>query len=203
MKYFILITLIVALAITMLPASAATPDYSDDRDYDNFVGRLYIDNINVDVALYKSWEQAVVNRDDSAAYFGNPAHRIIADHNTEAFAPLGTVKVGTITRIVKEDWTIVYYECVDIFKGHNTGTRITDWDGNKVTAKADILMYTCFNGPRNIWVTLWTQVEYREPTVLDKHCAVMDSYIDEMLLSMENENPSDDYTDEEIELTLQ
>lgn len=209
MKYFMLITLVATLAIAILPATAATlPDYSDDRDYENFVGRLYIDDIDVDVALYNSNKQEVVDRDDSAAYFSWSGYTLIGDHNTEAFAPLGTVKVGTITRIVREDGTIVYYECTDVFKGHNTGYRITDWDGNKVTAKADILMYTCFNGPRNIWVTLWRETlspeEKKKQEALNNYCAVMDEYIDELLYSMENIVLCDEYdVDEEIELVLQ
>lgn len=206
MKRFILMIL-VALLVVPLAIASTPPDYTDDRNYENFVGRLYIDDINVDVALYNSNKQEVVDRDDSAAYFGWSGYTLIGDHNTEAFAPLGTVKVGTITRIVREDGTIVYYECTDVFKGHNTGYRITDWDGNKVTAKADILMYTCFNGPRNIWVTLWRETlspeEKKKQAALNNYCAVMDEYIDEMLLSMENESPCDDYVDEEIELTLQ
>ena len=113
-----------------LPATDSTkPNYDDDRDYDNFSGRLYIDDIDVDVALYLSNKQEVVDRKDSAAYFDLSAARgdmLIADHNTHSFGSLGTVKVGTIARIQKEDGTIIRYKCTAIFKGHNTGKGITD-----------------------------------------------------------------------------
>lgn len=149
-------TLIATLTIAAT-ATAATPNYADDQNYSDFVGRLHIDNVGIDVALYDSREQEVVDRDDSAAYFGWTNHKLIADHYTESFAPLGTVKVGESARIVREDGTVVYYECVDIFKGHNTGTGITDWNGKSVMNKADLLMYTCFDGWQNVWVMLWNK----------------------------------------------
>lgn len=200
--------IVFAVICMICSAVASTPNYDDDRDYENFVGRLYVDDVGIDVALYKSWEQAVVDRDDSAAYMGWPKHRVIGDHNTEAFKTLGQTKVGTIARIVKEDGTVVYYECVDIFKGHNTGGTITDWDGNDVIQQEDLLMYTCFNGPRNVWVTLWHETlspeEKKKQEALNNYSAVMDDYIDELLSSMENAVPCNEYdADEEIELTMQ
>lgn len=208
MRRFILIALVTILAIPLtVPATAATtPDYTDDRDYDDFAGRLYIDDIGIDVALYNSNAQEVVDRDDSAAYFGWLKHRIIGDHNTEAFKTLGKTKVGTTACIAKEDGTFAYYECVDIFKGHNTGKDITDWDGNSVMQKEDLLMYTCFNGPRNVWVTLWHKTmspeEKKKQAVLNNYITTMDNLIDELMLSMEN--PSDSECDaEEIELIME
>lgn len=200
MKYFLLIIFIISSLIS--PAFAATPNYNDDKDYENFVGRLYIDDVKIDVALYASWEQKVVDRDDSAAYFGGSKHKIIADHNTEAFAPLGTIKVGTIARIAKEDGTFMYYECTEIFKGYNTGS-ITDNYGNDVTKKADILMYTCYNGWKNIWVTLW--YETISPEIVRQQNSFITSVenaLDKMLSTMDDPiEGTSEY--EEIELTLE
>lgn len=206
MKRFLLIVLIVLFMVSTTMAS--TPNYDDDRDYENFVGRLYIDDVGIDVALYKSWEQEVVDRNDSAAYMGWPKNKLIGDHNTQAFAPLGKTKVGTIARIVREDGAVVYYECVDIFKGHNTGGTITDWNGNNVTRQEDLLMYTCFNGSKNIWVTLWRETvspeEKKKQEALKNYCTTMDTYIDELLLSMKDAVPcSECDVYEEIELVLQ
>ena len=40
---------------SVLPITDSTqPKYDDDRDYENFSGRLYIDDVNIDVALYNS-----------------------------------------------------------------------------------------------------------------------------------------------------
>lgn len=138
------------------------PNYDDDREYSNFVGRLYIDDVGIDVALYKSNKQYVVDRDDSAAYFDLnrwPRHMLIADHNTEAFATLGIVEVGMLAYIVRPDGEIWYYECTETFDGHNTGKYITDWNGKNVVTKADLLMYTCFDGWKNVKVTLWKKID--------------------------------------------
>ena len=101
-----------------IPATdRSKPNYDDDRDYANFVGRLYVDDMDIDVALYRSNSQEVVDRKDSAAYFDLSSARgnmIIADHNTHAFGSLGIVKKGTVARLVREDGCVEYYECIDI-----------------------------------------------------------------------------------------
>lgn len=167
------------------------PNYDDDTNYSGFAGRLYVEDLNIDVALYRSNKQYVVDRDDSAAYFDLSyarGHMLIADHNTEAFAPLNAVTIGMIAKIVKDDGAIIYYECVDIFKGHNTGKGISDWNGKSVVKDSDLLMYTCFDGWRNVIVALWNEI----PNPIDKTQEILDSYItsvnnliNEMLLEME------------------
>ena len=145
MKYLTII-----LIITMLLSSAfAEP----------FAGRLYIDDADINVALYYSHKQEVVDNDDSAAYFFfGTYHGVIADHNTEAFSTLGRVKVGTLSRIEGSDGTDTYYQCIDVFEGINIRTDITDLQGNSVTNRADLLMYTCVKGSKNILITLWSKI---------------------------------------------
>lgn len=99
---------------------------------------------------------------------------LIADHNTEAFASLNAATIGMIAKIVKDDGIIVYYECVDVFKGHNTGKGITDWNGKSVVKDSDLLMYTCFDGWRNVWVVLWDQIKAPETT------EILDNYVNEV-----------------------
>lgn len=167
------------------------PNYDDDKNYSNFIGRLYIEDLNIDVALYHSNKQYVVDRDDSAAYFDLSyarGHMLIADHNTEAFAPLDIATVGMIAKIVKDDGTTVYYKCVDVFKGHNTGKGISDWNGKSVVKDSDLLMYTCFDGWRNVIVVLWNEIP--DPTdktqeILDNYITSVNNLINEMLLEME------------------
>lgn len=188
---------------SVVPATdSKKPNYDDDRDYDDFVGRLYVDDVDIDVALYNSNDQEVVDRKDSAAYFDLSYARgdmIIADHNTHAFGSLTHVKKGTIARIVKEDGRSVYYKCVEIFKGHNTGRGITDWNGNSVVGKADLLMYTCLDGWENIWVALWNEVITELEWELDNFMAENQKLIEEMLKQMES--PIQDTG--EIQITLQ
>ena len=196
-----LLIVFIALCVTCT-VIAATPNYDDDRDYENFVGRLYIDDVKIDVALYESWEQKVVDRDDSAAYMGWPKHRLIGDHNNQAFKDLGKTKVGAIACIEKEDGTLVYYKCKEVFKGHNNGGTITDNYGNDVTKKADILMYTCYNGWKNIWVTLW--YETISPEIVRQQTnfiTAVENQIEKMQKTINN-TPSITSTDEEEEIEL-
>jgi hypothetical protein len=105
---------------------------------------------------------------------------LIADHNTEAFAPLHAATIGMVAKIIKNNGTIVYYECVDIFKGHNTGKGITDWNGKSVVKKADLLMYTCFDGWRNVIVALWNEIPNPIETqeILDNYITSVNDLID-------------------------
>jgi hypothetical protein len=148
----------------MLPKTEEmTPNYDDDRDYKGFAGRLHICSVGIDVALYRSNKQYVVDRADSAAYFDlSPwnGHMLIADHNTQGFDALLDVEIGMICTIFKEDGTVAYYECVDVFDGHNTGKYISNWDGKIVMHRADLLMYTCLDYWKNVRVTLWDEIEY-------------------------------------------
>lgn len=208
MKRLLIATLAMALILTGIYAATPTlpllktkehvvpfteeykPNYDDDKNYSNFTGRLYIEDLNIDVALYRSNKQYVVDRDDSAAYFDLSyarGHMLIADHNTEAFAPLDIATVGMIAKIVKDDGTIVYYKCVDVFKGHNTGKGISDWNGKSVVKDSDLLMYTCFDGWRNVIVALWNEIP--DPTdktqeILDSYITSVNNLINEMLLEM-------------------
>lgn len=178
---------------TLPVTDSKKPNYDDDRDYDDFSGRLYIDDVDIDVALYNSNDQEVVDRKDSAAYFDLSYARgdmLIADHNTHAFGSLGSVKKGAMARIVKENGEVVHYRCVDVFKGHNTGKGITDLNGNSVVGKADLLMYTCFDGWKNIWVVLWNEVRIVNgidvEQALDTLIIENQKLIEKMLQQMEN-----------------
>ena len=160
MKRFLLTIFTVLYMICTIGASA--PNYEDDRNYSNFAGRLYISSVGVDVALYNSFRQYVVDREDSAAYFDIApwqGHMVIGDHNTQGFDAILDVEIGAIAMIVGEDGSITYYECVDAFNGHNTGRYISDWNGKIVMHRADLLMYTCLDYYKNVRVVLWNKIE--------------------------------------------
>lgn len=121
-------------------------------------GRLYIDSIGVDVALYRSNKQSVVDREDSAAWFDLdawPGHMLIADHVTQSFARLNEVEIGDCARIVTAEDDVLHYICTEVFDGHNNGLFITDDRGFSVVGDAELLMYTCLSYWRNVRVTLW------------------------------------------------
>lgn len=163
MKQILFVACLIGFALIMtvlplLPALAESPDYTDDTAYPRFVGRLYIPEVGIDVALYRSNKQAVVDRDDSAAYFDlatHPYHMIVADHWTEAFATLKDVTVGMEASINHADGTTTHYKCVEVLDGHNTGHIITDGNYKEVVSKSDLLTYTCINGWKNVRVVLW------------------------------------------------
>lgn len=155
---------VVSAGRTILPIAAEKekPDYEDDRLRSHFVGRLYIDSVGIDVALYHSMTQYVVDDSDSAAYFDLypwKDHMVIADHSTQAFGALIDVEIGAIARIHKEDGTFVYYECIDVFDGYNKGGYISDINGKIVMHRADLLMYTCLDYYKGVRVVLWNEIE--------------------------------------------
>lgn len=151
-----------SVTIEMPATEEMKPNYEDDRDYKGFAGRLYVDSVGIDVALYRSNKQYVVDREDSAVYFDLArweGHMIIGDHNNQGFDVISDIEVGTIATIVNADGTVTYYECVEAFNGHNNGRYISDWDGKIVMQRADLLMYTCLDCSRNVRVVLWNKVE--------------------------------------------
>lgn len=204
MKRFLLITLTILLILSIntqassipiaedivLSMEIENPKYEDDRKYSGFVGRLDIGSVGIDVALYHSNEQYVVDRKDSAAYFDLSrwrGHFCIADHKTQDFANLSKVKVGTTCVIHKADGTLVYYQCVDVFNGHNTGKYISDLNYEQVMDKADLLMYTCLDNWKNVRITLWNETQH----VVDKVEVVqieIQNEIEELMLKLENLN---------------
>lgn len=152
--------LLCILFLALLPpltACAEQPDYTDDTAYPRFVGRLYIPDVGIDVALYRSNKQYAVDRDDSAAYFDlaiHPNHMIVADHWTQGFATLKDVEEGMEAYIIHKDGVTTYYKCIEVLDGHNTGHIITDGRYREVVSKSDLLMYTCMDGWENVRVVL-------------------------------------------------
>jgi sortase (surface protein transpeptidase) len=142
-----------------------TSSKNNNIEFD-YYGRLYIPDLNVNVALYYGSSQYITDRDDSANIFMNSSDNflIIADHNNQAFANLSKAQIGTMgyidsaysstgRRIIK---------CVNVFNGHNTGVELTDNNGIKVSSDCDYLMYTCRDCSKNIVICLWNVTEYQK-----------------------------------------
>lgn len=137
------------------------PDYTDDASYPYFYGRLYIESVGIDVALYRDhyYKQRAVDRKDSACYFRmSNGGWIIADHNTQAFKTLLDVEVGMEALIVTKDGEIEPYVCVEVLDGVNTGHGITNKAGRVQHGRYDLLMYTCMNGWKNVRVVHWEKI---------------------------------------------
>lgn len=135
--------------------------YSDDFDYSNFCGRLFLPYAGVDVALYNSYEQYVCNRQDSACFFNYESYDgyIIADHNTQEFSTLIYATPGEIGEIALADGSVQFIMCVSSFPGHNTEYAITDSNWNNVLGQYDITMYTCLDRWDNVQVCQWVYID--------------------------------------------
>lgn len=139
-----------------------TPDYTDDDSYPYFYGRLYIESVGIDVALYRDQynKQKAVDRKDSACYFRmSNGGWIIADHNTQAFKTLLDVKVGDEATIVLQNGEIKHFVCVEVLDGINTGHGITNKSRKVQHGRYDLLMYTCITNWQDVRICHWNFVE--------------------------------------------
>lgn len=134
--------------------------YSDDRNYPNFYGRLYVPDAEIDVALYYGNDQEITDRRDSANiytwedYYGET----IADHNNQEFRKLFDVMVGTKGYLQLANGDIINIVCTDVFNGHNTVDLIVDEHGEAAQGRSDYLMYTCCNHAYNVRICLWNKI---------------------------------------------
>lgn len=134
--------------------------YSDDRNYPNFYGRLYVPDAEIDVALYYGNDQEITDRRDSANiytwedYYGET----IADHNNQEFRKLFDVMVGTKGYLQLANGDIVNIVCTNVFNGHNTVDLIVDENGEAAQGRSDYLMYTCRNRAYNVRICLWNKI---------------------------------------------
>lgn len=162
-------------------AETFVPCYEDDMDYKFFAGRLFIDAVGIDVALYKDQyhKQAAVDRKDSACYFQmKNGGWIIADHNNQGFATLIDVQVGDCATIIDQDGAARHLICVEVLDGINTGHGITDRNHRIQHGRNDILMYTCLVGWQNVRICQW---DWAETVDIDKVVDQTNELMDELL----------------------
>lgn len=131
--------------------------YEDDTEYDNYYGRFYIKDVDIDVALYYGNKQSIVDRQDSAFIYDYKAFDgyVIGDHNSQGFDKLFDVEIGTTGCIKLENGGRIKIKCVDIYNGRNTGRKLTDTSGNVVMGTHEFLIYTCRSGWGNVLITQW------------------------------------------------
>ena len=134
-----------------------TSIYDDDYDYQGFYGRLYIPSADINVALYSSNAQAVVDRQDSAAIFSSDGCEglIIGDHNYDGFSRLFNIGEGTTGYIILADGNTINIRCTWFGYGHNAG-YITYDNYEPIFTGYDYLLYTCYDGWQNVGVWKWS-----------------------------------------------
>jgi len=137
-------------------------------------GRLVIPSVGIDVALF-SWgvgpggesdpdkdvetvRQAVVDNSDSALlYYDNPVGNIIADHSTQDFSALSSVKEGDAAYILSGE-RILSLRCDLVTDGTNTGYGITDKDGGWHHDE-DYTCYTCLEDWTHVLLVGFTMTD--------------------------------------------
>ena len=126
------------------------------KNSQDYLGRFYITNVGVNVAIYDSWKQSVCDKKDSACFFKYGTQRVVADHWNQGFDKIKKCKIGDeayITDGVKTERFI----CTDIIDGHNIDGKLTDWDGNDIRYwnEDGITCYTCNGNSKNIKIVFF------------------------------------------------
>ena len=139
------------IEITEAPQTAEIVETEPPLSYGT-AGRLDIPSVGIGVALnYAPLEegnaQAVVDREDSAAYFlWHDCKDVIADHNYQSFRALPKVQVGDIAVVSTENGYADEYVCVRVcHDGFNTGNDLLDENRTSIeySDNSRFVMYTC------------------------------------------------------------
>ncbi len=120
-------------------------------------GRLRIPDINIDVAVFDTNAQEVVDAKDSAACFKSGDTFLVADHWYSGFDRIKDCKVGTVAYLDTGE-TVYEYICTEVFLGHNTGKILTDSKNNSIMYDKNpegLTVYTCVNGWQNIRIAFF------------------------------------------------
>ena len=123
----------------------------------DFVGRWKIPAVNIDVACYGNNAQVTVDNVDSAAYYVNSGHQVIADHNYQGFSAIGRCTPPTLAHLDKRDAQVVSSYCVAVIKGHNTEDALTDESYVPIDKlhPGTLVNYTCNENWQNVTIAFF------------------------------------------------
>ena len=116
------------------------------------IGRWIIPDVQIDVAVFASNQQTVVDETDSAGWFSYGQNTLIADHWNQGFNAIKQCTPGMTAELQQETQTVSYI-CTRVDTGFNTGTGILDNQGNDLidyTEKNYVICYTCNDQKGNI-----------------------------------------------------
>ena len=129
------------------------------------IGRLIIPSVGVDVALFNSYTQGVVDRQDSAGtYRYNGGQMVIADHKNQGFALTKLSIPGVTIAYINDGQAVTPYICVENNVGSNKANDIPydllDCNGNSIYLQnaGGICMYTCNDHWSRITYTYWQPI---------------------------------------------
>lgn len=130
-------------------------------------GRLYIPEVNISVGInhadfydtenYNA--QAIVDKEDSAAYFIFSNKLTIADHSHQGFSRIANLSNATQAYIKRTDGSIEVYQLINKFTGKNIGYDLVDSAGNSIQdMTGSLIMYTCYGLNNGVMITLWNRI---------------------------------------------
>lgn len=120
------------------------------------VGRLVIPSVGINVALFGGSDQAIVDAQDSAAYFPFGNSIVVGDHWNQGFTKIKACTAGTTAYIYRGD-SVETLTCTNIRRGINADEDLLYEDGLSATANGGLIMYTC-NGVNyhDVTLTFWS-----------------------------------------------
>lgn len=104
--------------------------------------------------------QAIVDAEDSAAYFEYGLQHVVADHNSQGFSALYDAAEGMIARIETEDGNSQEYSCIYVGEGTKDGNLyMQDGKDAAFLNMGGLCTYTCFpDSDSLVKIVFWTPV---------------------------------------------
>lgn len=134
-------------------ASAAVASQMASRP--GMVGRLTIPSLGINVALFASNSQAVVDAPDSAACFGFGSATVIGDHQNQGFSAIRSSYVG-MTAYIDDGTSKRQLTCTGVTTGTNTGTDLVSSSGVSVSTYGGYVMYTCNSNWQDVTIVYFS-----------------------------------------------
>lgn len=137
---------------------ARTPDPSvafQMASRPGMIGRLTIPSLGINVALYASNSQSVVDAADSAACFGFGSATVIGDHQDQGFSAIRSSYVGMLAYI--DDGTSKrQLTCTGVTTGTNTGTDLINSSGVSASTYGGYVLYTCNSSWQDVTIVYFS-----------------------------------------------
>ncbi len=125
-------------------------------------GRLVFPDAGISVALFSDGpgetvaekRQGLCDAEDSAVLYYDEEGAVIADHNTQSFAPLVNVLAGQKAYILTAD-SVLELVCTRLIDGHNNDHRgIADENYVPIRNAGDFICYTCKESWLNVRIVV-------------------------------------------------
>ena len=119
------------------------------------IGRLTIPSLGINVALYASNSQSVVDAADSAACFGFGSATVIGDHQDQGFSAIRSSYVGMLA--YSDDGTSKrQLTCTGVTTGTNTGTDLINSSGVSASTYGGYVLYTCNSSWQDVTIVYFS-----------------------------------------------